>query len=163
MARVLSSCGFNNWSFSRLFSASLGYYSPLLSCKSQSVNAFRQIDSSVLEVCDNSSTLSAPCSLSPNLSNSVVHSVNVWKTSWCYLRETSILLVLLTYYSRPKNTLRCLSYRYLKTVWLTNDQCPIYVKKISNSGLKIVMQASQGSPVFQFLCILVNQLSKGTI
>lgn len=75
MARVLSSCGFNNWSFSRLFSASLGYYSPLLSCKSQSVNAFRQIDSSVLEVCDNCSTLSAPCSLSPNLSNSVVHSV----------------------------------------------------------------------------------------
>lgn len=123
MARVLSSCGFNNWSFSRLFSASLGYYSPLLSCKSQSVNAFRQIDSSVLEVCDNSSTLSVPCSLSPNLSNSVVHSVNVWKTSWCYLRETSILLVLLAYYSRPKNTLRCLSYRYLKTVWLTNDQC----------------------------------------
>lgn len=122
MARVLSSCGFNNWSFSRLFSASLGYYSPLLSCKSQSVNAFRQIDSS--------STLSAPCSLSPNLSNSVVHSVNVWKTSWCYLRETSILLVLLTYYSRPKNTLRCLSYRYLKTVWLTNDQClcSIYIK-----------------------------------
>lgn len=40
---------------------------------------------------------------------------------------------------------------------------PIYVKKISNSSLKIVMQASQGSPVFQFLCILVNQLSKGTI
>lgn len=79
MARVLSSCGFNNWSFSRLFSASLGYYSPLLSCKSQSVNAsaFRQIDSSVLEVCDNCSTLSAPFSLSPNLSNSVVHSVNV--------------------------------------------------------------------------------------
>lgn len=124
MARVLSSCGFNNWSFSRLFSASLGYYSPLLSCKSQSVNAFRQIDSS--------STLSAPCSLSPNLSNSVVHSVNVWKTSWCYLRETSILLVLLAYYSRPKNTLRCLSYRYLKTVWLTNDQClcSIYIKII---------------------------------
>lgn len=25
------------------------------------------------------------------------------------------------------------------------------------------MQASQGSPVFQFLCILVNKLSKGTI
>lgn len=42
---------------------------------------------------------------------------------------------------------------------------PIYVKvsNISNSSLKIVMQASQGSPVFQFLCILVNQLSKGTI
>lgn len=40
---------------------------------------------------------------------------------------------------------------------------PIYVKKISNSSLKIVMQASQGSPVFQFLCILVNQLSKGTM
>lgn len=42
---------------------------------------------------------------------------------------------------------------------------PIYVKvsNISNSSLKIVMQASQGSPVFQFLCILENQLSKGTL
>lgn len=134
MARVLSSCAFNYWSFSRLFSASQGYYSPLLSCISQSINAFRQIDSKVLEVvkfCDNWSTLSVPCSLSPNLSNSVVLFVIVWNTIWCYLRDTSIVLVLLTYSIRPKNTLRCLSY--FKTAWLTNDQClcSIYIKIIS--------------------------------
>lgn len=57
------------------FLQSLGFYSPLSGCISHSINAFRQIDSKVSEIvkfCDNWSTLSVPCSLSPNLSNSVV-------------------------------------------------------------------------------------------
>lgn len=71
--------------FFRLFSESRGFYSPLSGCISHSINAFRQIDSKVSEIvkfCDNWSTLSVPCSLSPNLSNAVVLFVIVWNTSW---------------------------------------------------------------------------------
>lgn len=167
--RVLSSCGFSYWSFFCLFSESLGFYSPLSGCISHSINAFRQIDSKVSEIvkfCDNWSTLSVPCSLSPNLSNAVILFVIVWNTSWVIsgtqvsflynLHTPSGQRILWDVYHMSKLSGWQMINVFARFAFKSFLSLPIYVEvsNISISSLKIFKQALQSFPVFQFLYIM---------
>lgn len=167
--RVLSSCGFSYWSCFCLFSESLGFYSPLSGCISHSINAFRQIDSKVSEIvkfCDNWSTLSVPCSLSPNLSNAVILFVIVWNTSWVISgTQVSFLYnwhtpsgqrILWDVYHMSKLSGWQMINVFARFAFKSFLSLPIYVEvsNISISSLKIFKQALQSFPVFQFLYIM---------
>lgn len=155
--------------FFRLFSESLGFYSPLSGCISHSINAFRQIDSKVSEIvkfCDNWSTLSVPCSLSPNLSNAVVLFVIVWNTSWVisgtqvsflyYWHTPSGQRILWDVYHMSKLSGWQMINVFARFAFKSFLSLPIYVEvsNISISSLKIFKQALQSFPVFQFLYIM---------